>query len=94
MLNTVSHKFTMLPRSIRYFLVLLELTVRFSAIGLFMKPNIIHCHDTMVILPGLIIKLLTGAKLIYDAHELESNKNGQNWILSKATFFFRKDLLE
>jgi glycosyltransferase involved in cell wall biosynthesis len=89
-LNTVSHKFTLLPRSIRYVLVLLELTVRFSVIGLFMRPKIIHCHDTMVILPGLIIKLLTGAKLIYDAHELESNKNGQNWILSKATLFLER----
>ncbi|MFT7388548.1 MAG: glycosyltransferase involved in cell wall biosynthesis [Candidatus Endobugula sp.] len=89
-LNTVSHNFTLLPRSARYVLVLLELTVRFSLVGLFMRPKIIHCHDTMVILAGVIIKLLTGAKLIYDAHELESNKNGQSRVLSKATFFLEK----
>jgi glycosyltransferase involved in cell wall biosynthesis len=89
-LNTVSDKLTLLPRPIRYVLVLLELTIRFSLIGLSMRPKIIHCHDTMVILAGVIIKLLTGAKLIYDAHELESNKNGQNRILSKGTLFLER----
>jgi glycosyltransferase involved in cell wall biosynthesis len=89
-LNTVSDKLTLLPRSIRYVLVLFELTMRFSLIGLFMRPKIIHCHDTMVILAGVIIKFLTGAKLFYDAHELESNKNGQSRILSKGTLFLER----
>jgi len=89
-LNTISDKLTLLPRSIRYVLVLLELTMRFSLVGLFIRPKIIHCHDTIVILAGVIIKLLTGAKLIYDAHELESNKNAQNWVLSKGTLFLER----
>jgi glycosyltransferase involved in cell wall biosynthesis len=89
-LNTISDKFKLLPRSIRYVFILIELTMRLSWVGLRIRPKIIHCHDTMVILAGVIIKYLTGAKLIYDAHELESNKNGQTLILSKGTFFLER----
>ena len=89
-INTISDKFMVLPRPIRYGLVLLELTIRFSLLGLLIRPKVIHCHDTMVIFSGVIIKFFTGAKLIYDAHELESNKNGQSWALSKGTLFVEK----
>ena len=89
-INTIFDKFKVLPRPIRYGLVLLELTIRFSFLGLLIRPKVIHCHDTMVFFSGVIIKFFTGAKLIYDAHELESNKNGQSWALSKGTLFVEK----
>jgi glycosyltransferase involved in cell wall biosynthesis len=42
-------------------------------------------------LPGAtLIKLITGAKLIYDAHELESDKSGQTPSLSKATIIIER----
>ena len=46
------------------------------------KPKIIHCHDTLVLPIGLVIKLFSGGRLIYDAHELESK--GYDWITKEA----------
>jgi glycosyltransferase involved in cell wall biosynthesis len=40
-----------------------------------LRPDIVHCHDTTVLFLGVLVKFLTGAKLIYDAHELESDRN-------------------
>ena len=51
------------------------------------RPKIVHCHDTLVLPIGLLVKFLTGAKLIYDAHELESNKNLQSNLNSSVTKF-------
>jgi glycosyltransferase involved in cell wall biosynthesis len=53
--------------------------------GIFFKPRIIHCHDTLVLPIGVLLKIFTGAKLIYDAHELESRKNLQSRIISRIT---------
>ena len=78
------------PRPIRHTLMLIELFIRMSILGVKLKPAIVHCHDTMVLPMGLLIKNITKAKLIYDAHELESDKNGQTKILSKATLFIEK----
>lgn len=79
-----------IPRSLKYIFLTLELTLKFIVISLKYKPNIVHCHDTMVLFGGVIIKLINNSKLIYDAHELESNKAGQNYILSKTTFLIEK----
>jgi len=79
-----------LPRPIRHTLMLIELYLRFTLLGIKHKPKIIHCHDTMVLAIGVFIKIISKSKLIYDAHELESNKNGQSKILAKATLFIEK----
>lgn len=39
------------------------------------KPDIIHAHDLLCLPLGASIKKVTGAKLIYDAHELELHRN-------------------
>lgn len=78
------------PRPIRHTLMLTELYLRFTVLGIRHKAKIVHCHDTMVLGIGVIIKLISKSKLIYDAHELESNKNGQSKILSKATLYIEK----
>lgn len=78
------------PRPIRHLLLFLELNIRFFIKSIRFNPDVIHCHDTMVLPIGTIIKILTNSKLIYDAHELESNKNGQTFFLSKATLFIEK----
>ena len=39
---------------------------------------------------GWILKKLQSCKLVYDAHELESNKNGQNLLLSGATLLIER----
>lgn len=43
--------------------------------GLRHKPQIVHCHDTPTLPLGILLKIFTRAKIIYDAHELESNRN-------------------
>lgn len=59
----------------------LELWVKFAIRGLLFRPTIIHCNDWLVLPAGLVLKWLVGAKLIYDAHELESETQGisENW---------------
>lgn len=82
-----------LPNNIRalfYIFYLIELTIRFYVLCQKIRPKIIHCHDTMVLMTGVIYKLFNKTILIYDAHELESNKNGQNIILSKVTLLIEK----
>lgn len=84
----ITHSLWILPRPIRYFFQLIEFTIR---VVLYVgssrnRPNIVHCHDTFALPAGWLIKTFFGCRLVYDAHELESNKNGQGLMLSKATF--------
>lgn len=37
------------------------------------RPDVIHAHDAAMLLPGSIGARLTGAKLVYDSHELASS---------------------
>ena len=85
-----SRKFRILPRIVRHLLALVEILLKFTALGFKFKPNIIHCHDTVVLPVGLILRATTGAKLIYDAHELESNRNGLRWHERNLIFLFEK----
>jgi len=80
----------LLPRGVRYAFNMLELTLKFWIRGVILKPEVVHCHDTLSLPAGVLIKLLTNCKLIYDAHELESNKNGQSTLLSWASLFVEK----
>jgi glycosyltransferase involved in cell wall biosynthesis len=82
--------FNKIPRQIAYFFRLLEITYKFTIAGIRFKPNIVHCHGPFVLLAGVIIKLFNGCKLVYDAHELESNKNGQSLIVSKSVLLIEK----
>jgi glycosyltransferase involved in cell wall biosynthesis len=79
-----------LPRPLRLVILLpilmyFETLVKiiFSAIPL--RPRVIHCHDTFALPIGVLLKIFTGAKLIYDAHELESRRNLQSRIISRIT---------
>lgn len=77
--------FRFMPRPIRYFFELLEFTIKTLIIGHKIRPNVIHCHDTFALPSGWLLKTFYNCKLVYDAHELESEKNGQNYILSSVT---------
>ena len=57
-------------------MIVLEITVKMFRRAKKLNPQIIHCHDTPVLPLGLALKFATGAKIIYDAHELESERNG------------------
>jgi glycosyltransferase involved in cell wall biosynthesis len=45
------------------------------------KPNIINCHSIHVLPAGVILKMFTNCKLIYDTHELETEVTGTKGIL-------------
>jgi glycosyltransferase involved in cell wall biosynthesis len=38
-----------------------------------LHPDVIHAHDAAMLLPGLIAARLTGARLVYDSHELATS---------------------
>lgn len=85
-----SARASLLPRPVRYALVLLEINARFLTRMLRLRPDIVHCHDTMVLPSGALAKLLLGSTVVYDAHELESDKAGQSRALSKATLLIER----
>lgn len=56
-------------------LIFCEVNLRILFRGLIERPQIIHCNDWYVLPAALAIKYLSGARLLYDAHELESEVN-------------------
>lgn len=40
------------------------------------RPDCVNCHSLPVLPIGVAVKLLTGARLVYDAHELETEAAG------------------
>ena len=84
-------KFFFVPSIVRHFINVFELTVKFLFKILLEKPQIIHCHDTVVLPIGYICAIITKSKLIYDAHELMSDKSGSTrsskYLIQKAEKF-------
>lgn len=82
-INLYSKEISFIPSKLRYFLIAIELFFKLVYEGLIVKPTVVHCHDTPVLLSGVFIKFILRIKLIYDAHELETNKNGQSEFISR-----------
>jgi glycosyltransferase involved in cell wall biosynthesis len=89
-LKLYSRRLSMLPRAVRYFLEMNEFTLCAVLASLKVRPELVHCHDTFALPAGWLLKTLTGCKLVYDAHELESDKNGQNAALKMATWWIER----
>jgi glycosyltransferase involved in cell wall biosynthesis len=70
-----SLEWNFLPSTIRYFCEALELSLYALFFGLKLRPNIIHCHDVNPLLASSFLSLLFKVSIIYDAHELESDRN-------------------
>jgi glycosyltransferase involved in cell wall biosynthesis len=81
-----------IPSLIRHALVFFELSIRFYLIGYKKvgKNDLIHCSDVVSLPASLLIKFHTGAKILYDAHELESQKNGNSKLESFLIYQFEK----
>lgn len=75
-----------MPAFIRHPVNLLEVTIRFWWNGRRCRPSVVHCHDATALPAAILIKATTGARLVYDAHELESRKNGQSKAHSILTY--------
>lgn len=54
---------------------LIGLNYRFARLAIDRKPDVILAHDANTLLAGLIVKRITGAKLVYDSHELFLERN-------------------
>lgn len=80
-----SRNWRWLHGAVRHAFNLIELFARLLPRLVASRPDVVHCHDTLVLPIGAVVKVLSGCALIYDAHELESEKNGQSRFLSRAT---------
>ena len=89
-INLKSRCFFFLPKPLKKFLMLIELFFMFIIKAVRIKPNIIHCHDVFILPVGVLVKMLVGCSLIYDAHELESQTNGLSKYRSKIIFFVER----
>jgi glycosyltransferase involved in cell wall biosynthesis len=87
-----SRQFKFMPRTLRHTISLFELLLKILPRAVKLKPDVVHCHDTLVLPLGMLIKIITGAKLIYDAHELESDRNGITKLQGKLTLYVEKFL--
>jgi glycosyltransferase involved in cell wall biosynthesis len=80
----------LLPKFARHILSLIEISIKYIIAASKVRPTIVHCHDTLTLPAGVIIKKIFNSKLIYDAHELESDRNGLSKTLGKMTLFMEK----
>ncbi len=66
-----------LPRGKAFALLkLLETRQKFAGALRRFRPDLIHCHSLSPLWASVIAKSRTGARLLYDAHELETERNG------------------
>ncbi len=87
-----SRRLTWLPRTLRHMLTLCELLGKMLPRAIARRADFVHCHDTLVLPLGALVKLITGSKLIYDAHELESDRNGLSRVQGLLTLSVEKIL--
>ena len=86
-LEIKTREWPIFPKLLKHFFILCEFYTKLLIRSLKLKPQIIHCHDELVLPVGVFVKILTNSKLVYDAHELESEKNGLTKSESKRIFF-------
>lgn len=65
---------TFAPRILNKVLRVLTLWIKFFLLCVSSKPKVINVHALELLPIGVITKLFTRAKLIYDAHELETER--------------------
>lgn len=73
-----------LPKSLPFQLLkFTEWTLRLLIIMTARRPGIIHCHSLSTLTAGVLGKWCSGARLLYDAHELETERNGLHGLRQK-----------
>lgn len=91
-LNIRSRNIPFVPKIIKYLLVTLEISLKIFFLSISKKIDLIHCHDTTVLPVGVLLKFFKRNKVIYDAHELESDRNGLGKTAGKLTLWVEKML--
>jgi glycosyltransferase involved in cell wall biosynthesis len=80
-LNLVFSKLKgIVPNFVYYIVSFVEIQVRFFFLGLKLKPKIIHCHDSTILLAGYLLSKLCRSYLIYDAHELNFMRSSPRYV--------------
>jgi glycosyltransferase involved in cell wall biosynthesis len=51
----------------------LAFLVSFVRVAVRTAPDVVHAHDAAMLVPGLLAARLTGARLVYDSHELATS---------------------
>ncbi len=90
LVNLRSRTWRMLPQIFRLILVYVEMLLKVLSSAWHIRPHLIHCHDTPLLPLAVFLSYIFHGQLIYDAHELESNKNGQSKMISRITLFIEK----
>lgn len=75
-----------LGKNLNHFFNLLYFNIQVFCLLLKIKPSLIHVHDTYPLISSILYKLFSNCKVIYDCHELESDKAGQGLIFSNVTY--------
>jgi glycosyltransferase involved in cell wall biosynthesis len=89
-IEVLSRNWSFIPTPIRRVVVLSELYLRMFFICYKTRPVLVHCNDTLVLPVASLLKIFTKSRVIYDAHELESDKNSQSWIAGRIVFCIEK----
>jgi glycosyltransferase involved in cell wall biosynthesis len=76
-----SRRLAIFGSSVRHSLSMVEFAVRVLYEGVRKRPTLVHCHDVIALPAGWLVSIVVGSRLIYDAHELESKRNGQSALL-------------
>ncbi len=76
-----------------------EINIKLFLRSVIYRPNVIHCNDWFVLPAAMATKMVCGSKLLYDAHELESEVSGikpaaarqviaiESWCWKRVDFF-------
>lgn len=75
---------------LKHLIIYLEFLLKCISKLIRYRPSIIHCHDTTALSIGYFYSLFSDASLIYDAHELESDKNNQHKVIGYFVYLFEK----
>jgi glycosyltransferase involved in cell wall biosynthesis len=71
----------------------LSFALRALAVARRLRPELVHANDWNTMWSGIAIKLVCGARLVYDSHELWADRNGRwesrLWLLASEALFVR-----
>lgn len=71
-------------------IVFLEIFLKLFFRGVLFKPTLIHVNDCYVLPIAALIRVFTGSRILYDAHELESETNGISPNMRRVVNFIEK----
>lgn len=89
--NLKAKKIRFIPKPIRHACTMIEFFLKvLTEKRRLKKPDIIHCHDVIPLPICLYFKFFFKTKIIYDAHELESDRAGLGKAMGKAILSLEK----